>query len=161
MWSQVTEEQILKIKTEFIIDIILLAVSTYLLYLSIQYQPDCGIPIKQWLLGFFIAYFSRSTFQVIKIGVVKFAPEYRSCYDYSAFAICNGVMLGWLIYGYIIFFSDANNCDINADTALLNSIMFVILFIGYIFIFMYLMILCTIPCIYFFNSNDAQDNMNP
>ena len=66
-------------------------------------------------------------------------------------------MLGWLIYGYVLFFSDSNNCDNIVDTALLNSIMFVILFIGYILIFMYMMLLCTFPCVYFF----ADPHQNP
>lgn len=70
MWSQVTEEQKKKIRTEFAIDVILMALSVYLLTLSMQNQAGCGIPIKEWLLGFFVIYFSRSSFQMVKILVV-------------------------------------------------------------------------------------------
>eukprot|EP00355_Strombidium_rassoulzadegani_P003500 CAMPEP_0168629004 /NCGR_PEP_ID=MMETSP0449_2-20121227/12152_1 /TAXON_ID=1082188 /ORGANISM="Strombidium rassoulzadegani, Strain ras09" /LENGTH=215 /DNA_ID=CAMNT_0008671473 /DNA_START=113 /DNA_END=760 /DNA_ORIENTATION=+ len=157
VWSQVTDEQVRKIRNEFIIDIILLALCIYLLELSMTYQKNCGIPVKQWLMGFFIIYFSRSSFQLLKIWVVSSFYDYRTCYDFSAFALCNGVMLGWLVYGYIIFFSEANNCDDVPDTALLNSVMFVILFIGYIMIFIYMMLLCTLPCVYMF-VREEQDN---
>lgn len=63
------------------------------------------------------------------------------------------------MYGYIIFFSEANNCDAVSDTAFLNSIMFVILFVGYIFIFIYMMLLCTLPCVFMFNP-EAREPQN-
>ena len=85
---------------------------------------------------------------MIKIYVIRYFPTYRFYYDCFAFILCNGSMLGWIIYGYDIFYSDKNNCDDIPETAFLNSIMFVILFIGYFLGFMYLMILCTLPCLY-------------
>ena len=106
-------------------------------------------------MGFFIIYFTRSTFQVVKIWVLTNFYSYRTCYDFSAFIISNGIMVGWLIYGYILFYSDDNNCDKNMDTAFLNSMMFVILFIGYILMFVYLMLLCTVPCLYTFVRDSA------
>ena len=150
MWSQVTEEQVKKIWAEFCLDVILLTIIVYLLELSILYQSNCGIPIKQWLMGFFIIYFTRSSFQVIKIWVLTNFYHYKTCYDFTAFGISNGIMFGWLVYGYVLFYSEANNCDKNTDTAFLNSMMFVILFIGYILMFVYIMLLCTVPCLYTF-----------
>lgn len=85
---------------------------------------------------------------MVKVFVLTYFYEYRTCYDFSAFVLINGAMTGWIIYGYIIFYSQANNCDKVSDTAYLNSLMFVILFIGYIVIFIYLMLLCTLPCVY-------------
>lgn len=106
-------------------------------------------------MGFFIIYFSRSVFQVIKIFVLTYLYSYKTCYDFSAFAISNGIMAGWLIYGYVLFYSDANNCDSKTDTAFLNSMMFVILFIGYILMFVYLMLFCTVPFLYAFVRESA------
>ena len=62
MWNQVTDEQVRKVQSEFTLDCILLTIVVYLLEMSIQYQQNCGIPIKEWLLGFFIIYFSKSAF---------------------------------------------------------------------------------------------------
>lgn len=98
---------------------------------------------------FFIIYFSRSTFQLIKIYVARYFSRYKFWYDVGAFVVANGIMVGWLWYGYDIFYSDLNNCDDRPETAFLNSVMFVILFIGYFMGFVYLMMLCTVPCLYF------------
>tara|TARA_B110000285_G_C14948056_1_gene525337 strand:+ start:478 stop:798 length:321 start_codon:yes stop_codon:yes gene_type:complete len=106
-------------------------------------------------MGFFIIYFSRSSFQVIKIFVLTHFYDKKTCYDISAFSIMNGTMFGWLVYGYILFYSDENNCEKIMDTAFLNSLMFVILFIGYVLIFIYLMLLCTVPCMYAFVRDSA------
>lgn len=83
-----------------------------------------------------------------KIYVIRYIATWRFYYDITACVLCNGAMLGWIVYGYNIFYSDKNNCDDIPETAFLNSVMFVILFIGYFLGFMYLMILCTLPCLY-------------
>jgi len=69
-------------------------------------------------------------------------------YDIFAFCLCNGAMIVCLYFGYDMFYSDKNNCDDIPETAFLNSVMFVILFIGYFMCFVYLMILFTVPCLY-------------
>lgn len=74
--------------------------------------------------------------------------DFKTCYDVSALTITNGAMIGWLIYGYCIFYSASNNCDKVEDTAFLNSLMFVILFLSYMLIFIYVLMLMTLPCIY-------------
>lgn len=108
----------------------------------------CGIPIREWLMVFAALYFSRSFFQLMKIYVVRYANPYKLYYDIGAFTIANGAMVIWLYHGYDMFYSDANNCDDIPATSFLNSVMFVILFIGYFMGFVYLMIACTVPCLY-------------
>jgi hypothetical protein len=116
----------------------------------------CNIPLREWLMVFTVLYFSRSTFQLIKIYIVKYCNQYRFWYDIGAFIITNGAMIVWIYYGYDIFYSEKNNCDDIPGTAFLNSIMFVILFIGYFLGFIYLMIICTIPCIYMMVREQAE-----
>ena len=48
---------------------------------------------------------------MIKIFVMTYFYELKTCYDVTAFTICNGAMVGWLIYGYVIYYSSSNNCD--------------------------------------------------
>ena len=155
MWSQVTDEQVKKIQAEFCLDIILMTVVTWILWYCITYQKGCGIPVKQWLMVFFIMYFSRSSFQMLKILVLTYFYDYRTWYDIAAFTITNGAICGWLIYGFVLYYSDANDCDKVPDTAFFVSMMFVILFVGYIMIFVYVMMLCTVPCVYMFLRDGA------
>jgi hypothetical protein len=104
---------------------------------------------------FFIMYFSKSSFQLIKILVLYYCYAYRTVYDITAFIITNGCLLGWIIYGLMLYYSDKNNCDKIPDTRFYISLMFVILFLGYILMFIYLILLCTLPCAYLFLRNDA------
>ena len=151
-----TDDQIKKIQTEFTFDVVIMIIIVYLLELSRWYQDSCGIPIKEWLIGFTIIYFSRSTWQLIKIWVLTNFYEYKTWYDIMAFTVSNGVLVGWLIYGFVIFYSDANNCERVNDTSFLNSMMFVILFVGYVMTFVYIMLLCTVPCMYLFIRENAE-----
>ena len=44
-------------------DITLAIFTTGILYMTIYYDPKgCGIPLREWLIGFFLLYFSRSSF---------------------------------------------------------------------------------------------------
>lgn len=146
MWSQVNDEQVNRIEAEFCFDMTMMIVLTWLLWLSLCYQKNCGIPVKEWLMGFEILYFSRSSFQLIKIQVLTNAYEWRTCYDIFAFCLCNGLMVGWIIYGFMIYYSEKNDCDRTTETAIFSSIMFVLLFLGYVCIFLYMMLLCVSPC---------------
>lgn len=62
MWSQVTDDTVNRIQTEFCFDIILMTVFVTLLGLAIHYMPGCGIPCREWLIVFVVLYFTRSTF---------------------------------------------------------------------------------------------------
>ena len=118
----------------------------------------CGIPIREWLMVFAGIYFSRSSFQLGKVYVVRYVPAWKLYYDIAAFTIANGVMVIWLYHVYDMFYSDANNCDDVQSTSFLNSVMFVILFIGYFMWFVYLMIACTVPCLYMMIREQAEQN---
>ena len=153
------EDEEKRIKNEFFLDICLLVITLVILEVVKYSDPrGCGIPLREWLMVFCALYFSRSTFQLVKIWVVRHHHSCRFYYDITAFVICNGSMIVWLCYGYMIFYSDKNNCDDFPETAFLNSVMFVILFIGYFLGFMYLMILCTLPCLYMMMREQAETN---
>mmetsp|Transcript_5861 Transcript_5861/g.9461 ORF Transcript_5861/g.9461 Transcript_5861/m.9461 type:complete len:120 (+) Transcript_5861:542-901(+) len=107
---------------------------------------------------FCILFFSRSIFPLAKIFVIRQYPEYRLTFDVAAFAICNGLMICWMVYGFEIYFSDDNDCDNVNSTAFFSAIMFVILFIGYFICFVYLMIACTVPCLYCMIRDQAEQN---
>ena len=107
---------------------------------------------------FFVLYFSRSSLQVAKIYVVQWWSAYRLHYDIAALILANGSMLVCMYFGYDMFYSDKNDCDMYDSTALLNSIMFVILFVGYFICFMWIMIAMTIPCLYCMVRDQAENS---
>lgn len=116
----------------------------------------CGIPVREWLMYFSIIYFSRSVFQLGKIGVVRYLRDWRLPYDIAAFVIANGILVYWMYRGFDMFYSEANDCDSFDSTAFFNSIMFMVLFIGYLIGFVYLMVLLTLPCLYFMIREQAE-----
>lgn len=159
MWTSITEDQEKQIRSEFYMDMALLVLTVTIIELIKQYdRKGCGIPLREWLLGFFILYFSRSLFQLAKIYVVRHYNSYKFHYDCCAFILANGSMAIWLYYGYDMFYSDKNDCDNFDSTAFLNSLMFVILFLGYFLCFVYLMILFTLPCLYMAIRDQAESN---
>ena len=95
---------------------------------------------------------------MLKLWVLRNYSRYKLYYDVTAFILANGSMAIWLFYGYDMFYSDKNNCDNFDSTAFLNSLMFVILFIGYFLTFIYLMILFTLPCLYMAIREQAEAN---
>lgn len=91
-----------------------------------------------------------------KIAVVRYLNSIRLYYDIGAFIIANGILVYWFYRGFDMFYSDANDCDNYDSTAFFNSIMFVILFIGYMIGFVYLMVFLTLPCLYFMIREQAE-----
>ena len=112
LWTTITEEEEKRITQEFVLDILCLFVSLFILEMIREADPKgCGIPIREWLMGFCVLYFSRSTFQLIKIYVIKYYNPWKFYYDCFAFTLCNGAMIIWMYYGYDMFYSDKNDCD--------------------------------------------------
>lgn len=56
-------------------------------------------------------------------------------------------MIIWLIYGNELYFSDENDCETKEATEPLAEIMGAIIFLGYIIMGLYLLLICTIPCL--------------
>lgn len=92
--------------------------------------------------------------------MVRFSHSCRFYYDITAFTIANGSLIGWLIYGCIIYYSDANDCDNYDSTAFFNSIMLIVIFFGYFMGFVLLMIVLSLPCLYFMENEEIVPNRN-
>lgn len=105
---------------------------------------------------------------MLNILVLTYFYDYRTWYDIASFTIMNGAICGWIIYGItnsaicgwiiyglIVYYSDANDCEKVGDTSFFVSVMFVVLFISYIMIFVYILMLCTVPCVYIFLRDGA------
>ena len=68
-------------------------------------------------------------------------------YEFFKVLYIDGLMLTWIIYGNILFFSDKNNCESIPGTRGMYKLMFAFLIVGYLMIFTYLIIVCSNKCL--------------
>ena len=64
--------------------------------------------------------------------------------------LIDGFLIGWLIYGNFLYYSPKNNCAAIPDTQFAAEFMSCILMLGYMMMFMYGLILLTLPCLYIY-----------
>ena len=121
-----------------------------------QHPQGCGIPVREWILIFFVLWLSKSTFNLFKIITLKNNYEKRMTFSMIFFVIANGILIIWLLVGYSLYYSSSNNCS-SSDLSTFNTVMLVILCIGYIVIFIYFLALCTVPCFYIYVQNKRED----
>ena len=145
------DKQIWRIKLEFYIDIAVLALVVTLISIHLHQNPNgCGIPVREWILVFFIIWLTKSTFNLFKIHVLRNAYESRFTFSATLFIIMNGILVIWLFIGYALYYSDSNDCSSKSNTSFFNTLMFIMLLIGYVVIFIYFLLLCTVPCLYIY-----------
>lgn len=65
------EDEIKWIWIEFIIDIILLIIIILILIFTRKRQHECGIPVREWIMAFFIIWLSKSILNLFKIPVLR------------------------------------------------------------------------------------------
>ena len=71
-------------------------------------------------------------------------------YLYSYYLITISALAGWIIYGYIIYFSDANDCQKTYDTSVALVFMIIFMFFGLIFILIAFILWFVVPLVYCF-----------
>ena len=88
------------------------------------------------------------------ICVLRYYPGRRTHYNILTTVVVNALMVGWLIYGNMLYFSDKNNCLDDAETKDLANLMLFFIIIGYVqMVFLFLLIF-VLPC-----KRDALSNL--
>ena len=123
-----------------------------------QHPEGCGIPVREWVLIFFIIWLSKSTFNLFKIYTLRNNYDKRLTFSMIFFAIANGILIIWLLVGYTFYYSVSNNCG-STGLNVYNTVMLVILCIGYLVIFIYFLALCTVPCLYIWVQRKREDDI--
>ena len=113
-------------------------------------EVKCGIPLVNWLNIFFIAFGARSLGNLARIYVIKNMRRKVMHYEIFRLLVIDGFLLAWIFYGNKLYYSKENDCEKIKSTKDLGQLMGVLLFIGYLMIGMYLVIMCTFPCLYFY-----------
>ena len=74
-------------------------------------------------------------------------PECVIKYIVTYMAIMITIFIAWIIYGYMLYFGDDNNCQENPHTAGWLVFMIILLFIGIIVIILVLIAACLLCCV--------------
>lgn len=110
-----------------------------------------------WLEVFFALFALRSFFQLLKICVIKYCYRQRTPFEIIRLVLVDGLLVIWLIYGNKLYYSKENNCAENKRTQFLSELMGCILYVGYLMIFIYFLILCTVPCLFMYVRHIAME----
>mmetsp|Transcript_34946 Transcript_34946/g.53647 ORF Transcript_34946/g.53647 Transcript_34946/m.53647 type:complete len:180 (-) Transcript_34946:243-782(-) len=146
-------EQIVKevksILIDFLIALIIFGVIVAFILIDWRSNPEgCGIPIREWLLVFFLVLLFSTFVDLIKILVVNYSYDSRTTFALFKFVIVWSVLAVWLFIGYGLFNSDSNNCEQVDNTQKYYVFMFIVLIVGFILLVLVLLALCIIPCVY-------------
>jgi hypothetical protein len=76
-------------------------------------DPKCGIPVVTWNIVYISLFMLNSLTKLMQIVVIRYFIQYRARYHLAMMVIVNCTIVGWLIYGNVIYFSDANDCKQN------------------------------------------------
>lgn len=110
-------------------------------------KKSCDIPLYIWIIGFFgLIIFIYLTVLFWLPGLYSENSK-RNAYCAVFWAILGlWLISGWVIYGYMIYFSDDNNCGQKADTRGWMIFMIILLFLGFFYIILALVVLCCLCC---------------
>ena len=76
----------------------------------VDFNGECGIPIFNWLAVHVSLFAFNTIFKLFMIIVVKTCPRHRMVLELVMPFIVYVVMIGWLLYGNMLFYSPDNNC---------------------------------------------------
>ena len=130
----------------FFITLFVLITLITIIELCHYYGDNCGIPLHLWLDIYFIIVFSKYLiFDWVDILICKYKPTYW--YDTECFKIflVFSAITAWIIYGYILYFSDQNDCQNHTETTIMLLFMIYILFMGSFLILVFLVLLFSAP----------------
>jgi hypothetical protein len=137
----------------FLIDftILLLLILIFEYYKS--YGNQCGIPLVLWIEIFFIILLTKSFFNLNIIWISRFYYSWRVPFLIVSWVLFTGALVGWIIYGYVLYFSDSNDCQKHSDTSFWLVVMIVILFIGLFIMLVFFIAICCGPFLYCYIRN--------
>lgn len=105
---------------------------------------QCGIPVQLWVELFFIITAVYYALLLNLLWIVRRGPVAMILYIVILFGIYLLAMAGLTIWGYVIYFSDDNDCQDNSDTSVWLIFMVIFLFFGTILI---LLLICFLICV--------------
>ena len=68
-------------------------------------------------------------------------------FEFFKIMYVDALMLGWIIYGNMLFYSKKNNCDQVPGTQGIYKLMFMFIILGYLMVIAYAIIMITNQCL--------------
>ena len=90
-------------------------------------EGKCGIPILTWLIGFFIILAFKTILKGFTIFFIEANPQVAQRYVILSTFSSDMLLILWLIYGNMLFYSDKNDCDKREGTTFEFYLMFIFL----------------------------------
>lgn len=127
-------------------------------------SAHCDIMVREWSAILLTIYLIWRTISLIQIVVMYECFENKHISSYIIFLFGASFTFAWVIVGNVWFSSDKNNCKEIESTEPYWWLMLFLIIIGDFFMFVYIIALFIIPCIfinYKNNSNATSDGKAP
>lgn len=114
--QHITSEEVSKAWSDFCLDIMFLLFVVAVLELSMnahsrgQHPATCGIPIQMWHEVLFGLFGARSLANLLRIYIIRNFYSRRQYCSFVQYVIIDGILVGWLVYGNALYYSEKNNC---------------------------------------------------
>jgi len=109
-------------------------------------HTGCGIPVVLFCEVVFILGFVNELLLIPILCMTGNAVRIGIYYSIVSVSFLL-VFIGWVIYGYVIYFSDDNNCQDNPHTAGWLIFMIILLFVGILVMIFLAFIFCLLCCV--------------
>ncbi|CDW90885.1 zinc finger protein [Stylonychia lemnae] len=118
-----------------------------MLIINFGADSHCGISIFMWCLVYFCILSTRSLTNLFKLKLQENQFRYYNTFTIASFIVIDGLLLSWLIYGNILFYSSKNDCNQMEGSRVLYNLMFVLLLVGYFQMLVYALLIFCLPCL--------------
>lgn len=111
-------------------------------------KGECGINPVFWCTVYFGIFLLFAVLKVFTYFMVGSSSEGTIIgYYIGIFAITVLLFVGWIIYGYMLYFSDDNNCQKDPQVFIWLVIMVILLFFGFFGLMAFAIGICVFCCL--------------
>ena len=86
------------------------------IYFAYVDESKCGIPVMAWLVVHISLFMANSVARLIMVLVIRHFSTYRVYYNIVSTMFINCLIVAWLIYGNILYYSEDNDCMEKPET---------------------------------------------
>jgi hypothetical protein len=127
--------------TAFIILLIIILIAEFYKKTGVS----CGIPVITWVEIFFVIYLGMSIFGLFLLIVLYNCYNDTMKWQIGLYVTFGVLLLAWTIYGYVIYFSDDNDCQEHAGTS--GWLVFMVILMVIALLLFTVLLCCVLPLI--------------